>query len=296
MVPDLQRHPPAVGNGSERRPSSWLRAARATAMTLAALSLTIVLASEPAAACYVNLTPYPNSTEVNNGYTFVWGQLSQGGNYYYGTYGLIRTTSPADPRDSSTPDNAYMHVNAYLANEQSGTGTPNCCWSNTGWYVGYGRNGTVETSPTAYAELVDDSGAGGSINWVFTVGDPATSNLYYETIQNGLLPNGRYRHDAYWYYGGVWKFGGYSELTVATTMSAAAGEATNAISATGQRDQCKPESAGGDNVLSSLSLYVSGSGWVFWNPANGRYADLVLDPPYHRTAITDYTDQGVGGP
>ena len=42
------------------------------------------------------------------------------------------------------------------------------------------------------------------------------------TIQNGQLPSGRYRHDAYWYYGGVWKFGGYAELTVANAQSAAA--------------------------------------------------------------------------
>lgn len=262
----------------------------------ATIVLSAVLATEPAMACYVNLTPYPASQTVNDQYTFVWGQLSQGGNYYHGTYGRITTTSPPDPRDSQMPENAYMHVNAFLASQQVGTGTVNCCWSNTGWYVGYGRNGVVKTTPTAYAELVDFTGPGGSIDWVFTVGDPATSGLYYETVENGSLGNGRYRWDAYWYYGGVWKFGGYSELTVTTTESAAAGEATNAISAGGQRNQCKKESSNGDNIMSSLSLYVGGSGWTFWSPTYGRWADIVTDPPYHRTAITDYTDQGVGGP
>jgi len=233
-----------------------------------------VFVTEPAMACYVNYTPYPTSQTVDDPYTFVWGQLSQGGNYYYGTYGRITTTSPPDPRDSQMQQNAYMHVNAFVASQQVGTGTVNCCWSNTGWYVGYGRNGVVKTTPTAYAELVDFTGPGGSIDWVY----------------------GRYRWDAYWYYGGVWKFGGYSELTVTTTESAAAGEATNAISAPGQRNQCKKESNNGDNIMSSLSLYVGGSGWTFWSPGYGRWADIVTDPPYRRTAITDYTDQGVGGP
>jgi hypothetical protein len=249
-----------------------------------------------AAACYVNQTGYPTAQTANDPYTFVWGQLSQGGNYYYGTSGRITTTSPPDPRDSQRPENALMHVNAYLASQQSGSGSVNCCWAQAGWYVGYGRNGIVNTSPTAYAELVDFTGPGGAIDAVFTVGDPATSGLNYQTIQNGLLPSGRYRHDAYWYYGGVWKWGGYAELTVPNTVSAAAGEATNALSATGQRNQCKKNSLGGDNVFSSLTLNVGGVGWQFWTPANGRWADIVPDLPYHRTPITDYTDQGVGGP
>lgn len=256
-----------------------------------------LVGSNVAAACYVGFTGYPTLQTANLPYTFVWGQLSQGGNYYYGTNGRITTTSPPDPRDTEVlPQNGEMHVNAYLASEQAGTGSINCCWSQTGWYVGYGRNGVVRTTPTAYAELVDYTGPGGAIDWVFTVGDPATSGLYYQTIQSGQLPSGRYRHDAYWNYGGVWKFGGYAELTVPNTMSAAAGEATNPLSISGTRNQCKLNSVGGDNIFSSLTLYVGGIGWQFWNPANGRWADIVTDPPYHRTPLADYTDQGVGGP
>jgi hypothetical protein len=248
-----------------------------------------------AVACYVNLTPYPDRTNVNSGAQFVWGQTSQGGNYYYGTYGGIGYTSPAPPAPTDGL-HTQEHINAFLSSQQSPPVSGNCCWSSAGWHIGYNQyTGGTTYAPTSYSEMSD------TLSYVFTVGDPALSSSsaqYYQTIQNGQLGNGLYRYDSYWYYGGTWKFGGYAELSSAATQSVAAGEATNPLSIGTTREPCRQESASGqDNRMSSLSLYVSGVGWQLWRPSpEGRWADVVTDAPYHRTPITDYTDMGVGGP
>lgn len=270
---------------------------RLIVVAVATFALWALGLQQAAYACYVGFTPYPDSNRVNDGQQFVFGQVSQGGNYYSGAYGGIGYTIPAPPpaTDSTNPQE---HVNAFLGSQVSPAGS-GCCWAFAGWHIGYNHyNGVTTTTPTSYAELSD------TISYVFTVGDPAaqsSGSQWYQTVQNGQLPSGRYRYDAYWYSGGLWKWGGYSELLTAGTETVAAGEATNPVSPPLQRSQCRRLSASGqDDRMQSLQMYVGGIGWQYWRPSpEGRWADIVYNVtplPYHRTAIIDFTDQGVGGP
>jgi hypothetical protein len=215
--------------------------------------------------------------------TFFAGQESQGQNYYYGAYGSIATKYPPDPRDPSHP---VEHVNVFIMSWDAGTNGATCCWSSAGWFVGNNIANNPRSTATTYAELVDDITPPG----VITVGDPMPSSTWFETVQNGQLPNGRYRYDAYWYYGGVWKWGGYAELSSTATEQEAKAEASNP----GDGTFCHRIYM---NREGSLQLLVGGIGWQYWRPSpEGRWANIVVNNPYKRNPVTDYTDQDVGGP
>jgi hypothetical protein len=250
----------------------------------------IIVGQQSVFACYYGGQYFePTFGNVN----FLLGQNSQGGNYYYGLNGTISTTYPPDPHNSSHPSE---HVNAFVMSLDDSSASFECCWAASGWFVGNNRLDQPRSSPTIYAELTDST----SSPYVLTISDPAPSSTYYQTSQNGYLGGGRYRQDAWFYSGGVWKFGGYAELTTATTRQDALGEATDRSPVPGDpTPACNRLSAagGGNNLFASLQLSVPGSGWQWWRPSpEGRWADIDSMRPYTRQRITDFTDQGVGGP
>jgi hypothetical protein len=248
---------------------------------------TVLAVGDTAYACWWGGTFYDPLIKP---YLFA-GQSSQGGNYYYGLIGTMYTTFPPDPRDAEHPTE---HVNAFLMSVDATSNGQSCCWSSTGWFVGYNIV-SPRSSATTYAELADNV-----TPIVFTVGDPAPASTWYQVIQNGQLPSGRYRYDAYWYYNGVWKWGGYAELVPAATRQDTYAESTNpSDEPPGVKATCRRNSASGagDNRMENLQLFVGGIGWQYWRPSpEGRWADIYVDAPYHRTPITNYTAQGVGGP
>lgn len=110
------------------------RFARQSALSTILVILTTMLMSNVASACVVGTTGY------GNGSTFLFGQTSQGGNYYYGVAGVMGTSSPPDPVDA---DNPQAHVNVHIGSIDDLSPGGTCCWAFT-----VGLSGTTATTIT----------------------------------------------------------------------------------------------------------------------------------------------------
>jgi hypothetical protein len=248
----------------------------------------LVSAEIEVAACAAGANNYSPVAPPN----FVFGQASQGGNYYYGVAGTMTTTFPPDPRDAYHP---FEHVAMVMGSVDATVRTDTCCWIYTGWYVGNSKSGVNVSSATRFAEL-----ANGSVSQTTDTAAPATGT--YETRQNGYdSVTGEWLWTAFKYEGG-WTAIGSVELTVPNAEQHVFGEATDpedTVDVNGHpvKGQCKEQSnpSSSNNVQSSLQLAVDNpASWFNWEPPS-RFANLIGDNGYRESSTRSYTDQQVGG-
>lgn len=260
---------------------------RSLVIVLATIALFVAPGARPASACFTGQLVHPSA----NGLDFKVAQVSQGGNFYYGTAGVM---SPAPPPDPTTPSPPYgnQHVNSNFASSDArfaNGATPGV--AHVGWAYGYhSYNNTTFTTPTAFAETFAYSSSP-----ILAAGGAVGAGVWYKTQLTGSTPGGAWHYDTYYLVSGAWaRLGGGVDLTTSTTESQAFGEISDpGIDSTNQaNEQCRTATGAGGarNSFGSLQLFVDNAAWQNWEAVNGRWGCASSERPYRPDPATINAD------